>query len=66
MINIEKGRCLIKGDGAEIFTDLCGFIIALAENEDLQELLADAENEVGKLIKEGLYVPHNTSHKSDK
>lgn len=66
MIKIEKGRCLIKGDGADIFTDMCGFIIALVENKELQELLTDAVKEVEKLIKEGLYVPHNTGNKSEK
>lgn len=64
MIKIEKGRCLIKGNAVEVFIDMCGFIIALVENEDLQDMLADAEKEVEKLIKEGIYVPHNTSNKS--
>lgn len=64
MIKIENGRCEIKGELTDIFIDLVVLTIVLAENENLQEILAEAEKEVEKLIKEGVYVPHNTSNKS--
>lgn len=64
MIKIENGRCEIKGNSEDIFIDMFGFTIALVEHEELQDILECAQEAVKEQIKEGKYVPHNTSYKS--
>lgn len=48
MIKIESGRCETKGTRADIFVDMFVLIIALVENEELQDLLLEAQKEVEK------------------
>lgn len=64
MIKIDEGHFSVVGDCEDIIYDLMILLIAINDRPKLQELLKVAEAEVKTLVKEGRYVPNNSSDKS--
>lgn len=61
MIKCENGEIHVHGDFDELVIDLLGILVLLTENECAADALKEAEKLLELEIKEGFYVPHDTS-----
>ena len=64
MIKIDDGQLKCLGTQGEVINDLVTLLLAINETPELLDLLKKAESEIEKLVKEGKYVPHDSSNKS--
>ena len=63
MIKIDVGHFSAVGTKKDIINDLV-VLITINDEPELQGLLKVAEAEIKKLVKEGVYVPNDSSYKS--